>query len=84
MRSKLFHGCAYCRIEAKIKKLLNSQPEFMSTRTALSPRATGDAIQDILADKFKALLGNLCKEYSVDFARRAMADLAFKDTDDIY
>ncbi|MCX7004761.1 MAG: hypothetical protein NTV22_16020 [bacterium] len=84
MRSKLFHGGEYRRIEAKIKKLLNAQPEFMSARTASSPRATGDAIQDILADKFKALLGNLCKEYSADFARRAMADLAFKDTDDIY
>lgn len=84
MRSKLFYGGEYRRIESKIKKLLNSQPEFMSARTASSPRATGDAIQDILADKFKALLGNLCKEYSADFARRAMADLAFKDTDDIY
>ena len=84
MRSKLFHGGEYSRIEAEIKRLLNSQPEFMSARTASSPRATGDAIQDILADKFRALLGNLCKEYSADFARRAMADLAFKDTDDIY
>ena len=84
MRSKLFHDGDYVRIEADIKKLLNSQPEFMSAHTASSPRATGDAIQEILANKFKSLLGLSCKEYSADFARRAMADLAFKDTDDIY
>ena len=84
MQSKLFYGGEYCRIESKIRKLLNAQPEFMSVRTATSPRATGDAIQAILADQFKLLLGKLCKEYSADFARRAMADLAFKDTDDIY
>jgi hypothetical protein len=84
MRSRLFYGGEYRRIEAEIKKLLNSQPEFLSVRTASSTRATGDAIQEILADKFQALLGGICKEYSADFARRAMADLAFKDTDDIY
>jgi len=84
MRSKLFYGGEYRRIESEIKKLLNSQPEFLSVRTASSTRATGDAIQGILADKFQALLGGICKEYSADFARRAMADLAFKDTDDIY
>ncbi|MBI4024973.1 MAG: hypothetical protein HY360_08320 [Verrucomicrobia bacterium] len=84
VKSKLFYGGDYGRIEGAIKELLNSQPEFMSTRTASSTRATGDATQKILADKFRALLGKACKEYSADFARRAMADLAFKDTDDIY
>jgi len=84
MRSKLFYGGEYRRIESEIKKLLNSQPEFLSVRTSSSTRATGDAIQEILADKFQALLGGICKEYSAAFARRAMADLAFKDTDDIY
>ena len=84
MRSKLFHGGAYRRIESGIRKLLNSQSEFLNERTATSTRATGDAIQDILADHFRPLLGRFCKEYSAAFARRAMADLAFKDTDDIY
>lgn len=84
MRSRLFYGGEYRRIEAEIKELLNSQPEFLSARTAASTRATGDAIQEILADKFQTVLGGLCKEYSADFARRAMADLAFKDADDIY
>ncbi len=84
MRSKLFYSERYRRIEKEIKNLLNSQPDFLSVRTASSTRATGDAIQEILAENFKTLLGGTCKEYSADFARRAMADLAFKDTDDIY
>jgi hypothetical protein len=84
MRSKLFYSDEYRRIEKEIGNILNSQPDFMSARTASSTRATGDAIQEILADSFPTLLGKACKEYSADFARRAMADLAFKDVDDIY
>lgn len=84
MRSKLFYSDEYRRIEKEIRNLLNSEPDFMSARTAASTRATGDAIQEILADNFRTLLGKTCKEYSTDFARRAMADLAFKDMDDIY
>ena len=59
-------------------------PYFLSTRTASSPRAIGDAIQAILSDSFQALLGDFCHEYSADFARRAMADLAFTDADGFY
>jgi hypothetical protein len=84
MKSKLFYSDEYRRIENEIRNLLNSQPDFMSARTASSTRATGDAIQQILADNFPTLLGKVCKEYSADFARRAMADLAFKDMEDIY
>lgn len=84
MRSRLFPKGHFHLIEGRIKRLINSQPEFMSERTALSTRATGDAIQEILSEKFETLLGKVCKEYSADFARRAMADLAFKDMDGIY
>jgi hypothetical protein len=84
MPSRLFYSGKYRRIEVAIKKLLNSQPDFLSKRTASSTRATGDAIQEILANKFEELLGPICMEYSADFARRAMADMAFKDVDDIY
>ena len=84
MKSKLFYSDEYRRVEEEIRDLLNSQSDFMSARTASSTRATGDAIQEILADNFPTLLGKTCKEYSADFARRAMADLAFKDIDDFY
>jgi hypothetical protein len=52
--------------------------------TAHSTRAVGDAIEGILSDSFDTLLGDLCDEYSANFARRAMADIAFKDVDGFY
>ena len=42
------------------------------------------AIQEILADNFQEILGDICKNYSSDFARRAMADLASEDSDGCY
>ena len=44
----------------------------------------GDAIEAILGNNFEAILGDNCAEYSARFARRAMADIAFKDSDDFY
>lgn len=84
MKSKVFYTDEFKRIEKSIKKFLNAQPDFLSTRSASSTRATGDAIQELLSDHFDKIVGDLCKEYSADFARRAMADLAFKDVNDFY
>jgi len=83
-RQQIFYTKRYQRIEKAIVKLLNDQPDFLSARTASSPRAVGDVLQAILSDRFQTLLGDLCHEYSVDFARRAMADLAFTDADGFY
>ncbi|HET7090792.1 MAG TPA: hypothetical protein VFL17_19340 [Anaerolineae bacterium] len=83
-KSRIFHTGRYKAIQKAIVKLLNSQPDFVSTRTAASTRAVGDAIQTILSERFQSLLGELCAEYSADFARRAMADLAFTDRDGLY
>jgi hypothetical protein len=63
---------------------LNSQNEFLSPRTAVSTRAVGDAIQNLLESSFDAILGNLAVKYSANFARRAMADLAFEDEQGFY
>lgn len=84
MKSRIFYSNAYKRIEQAIITLLNGQPEFLSSRTASSPRAAGDAIQAILADEFQTILGKLSSEYSAEFARRAMADLAFTDPSGFY
>ena len=59
-------------------------PDFLTPQTANSPRAVGDALESIVAEQFGASLGEWCTEYSSDFARRAMADLAFTDQDGIY
>ena len=84
MKRSLFYTSEYQRIQKSIKTFLNAQTDFLSSRSASSPRATGDAIQDLLAENFEEMIGQFCKEYSANFARRAMADLAFKDVNDFY
>ncbi|MCL4787664.1 MAG: hypothetical protein KJ070_12855 [Verrucomicrobia bacterium] len=79
MKSPLFEPETREDIERKVRDLLNDQADFLSADTAESTRAAGDAIQSILEDNFAAILGDFIGEYSASFARRAMADLAFKD-----
>jgi hypothetical protein len=79
MKSPIFNSGANVEIEKKVLKLLNQQVDFLSEQTAESTRAAGDAIQSIIEDNFEKILGEHGGEYSASFARRAMADLAFKD-----
>ena len=79
MKSPIFTSGAYKTIEQKVLRLLNVQADFLSADTAESTRAAGDAIQSIIEDNFERILGKHSGEYSASFARRAMADLAFKD-----
>lgn len=74
MKSLIFVPRIQEKIESEIQSLLNQQRDFLSVMTAGSPRATGDAIQTIIEDKFDGILGDLGTEYSAKFARRAMAD----------
>jgi hypothetical protein len=83
-QSALFAPARRRNLEAEIAKLLARQPDFLSSRTAGSPRAVGDAIQSILSENLERLLGDFVHDYSADFARRAMADLAFSDRDGLY
>jgi hypothetical protein len=83
-KSRIFHTDRYNTIEKEIVRVLNAQPDFLSSRTAESTRAAGDAIQTILSESFPSILGGLCKDYSAEFARRSMADLAFTDQDGLY
>jgi len=84
MRSEIFYTDRYLAIQEAAKKYLNAHEDFLSSATIESPRAVGDAIQGILSEGFQQLLGDLCAECSTDFARRAMADVAFSDTAGIY
>jgi hypothetical protein len=85
MKSQLFDGDRYFVVQDKIKDFLNQQEEFLSGSTARSPRAVGDAIQEILSEHFSAIVGpDVCEKYSSAFARRAMADLAFEDKTGLY
>ena len=84
MKSPIFTSGAYKTIEEEVLRLLNKQADFLSADTAESTRAAGDAIQSIIEDNFEEILGEHGGEYSASFARRAMADLAFKDKPNNY
>ncbi len=85
MKSRLFYENHYEEIAEKIKDFLNKQQFGFPEITASSPRAAGDAIEEMISDNFASLLTDRwCKEYSSNFSRRAMADLAFYDHDDFY
>jgi hypothetical protein len=84
MRSPIFDTQLYSDIERKVMDRINQSPDFLSDSTAQSPRSAGDAIENIISRVFGDLLGPVCAEYSADFSRRAMADLAFKDTTGLY
>jgi len=84
MRSNIFYTDYHKNIENGVKEFLNNHNDFLSPQTARSTRAVGDAIEGIMADNFDSILGDRCADYQSDFARRAMADLAFKDHDDFY
>lgn len=83
-KSSIFYTDKYKKIEKRILSFLNKQKDFLSERSINSPRAVGDAIEGVLSENFQIILGDVIKEYSSSFARRAMADLAFTDKDGFY
>jgi len=84
MKSGIFSTNRFEDLAQRTKEFLNAQEDFLSPSTARSTRAVGDAIEGILGERFQSILGKDCAEYSANFARRAMADLAFKDKDGLY
>lgn len=84
MKSRFYYEDHHKKVASAIKEYLNAHEDFLSPHTAGSPKATGEAIESVIADKFDTFLGPWCKKYSNDFSRRAMEDLAFIDTDNVY
>ena len=84
MTSSFYYQGHHIQVATKIKEYLNSLDSFLSPQTASSPRAVGDALESFVADEFETFLGDWCSEYSSEFARRAMADMAFTDVEGIY
>lgn len=83
-RSPVFSKEIYPVLEERIKEYVNHEKNFLSARTVNSPRAVGDALQDLLEEKFGVLVSEYVQDYSANFARRAMADLAFTDKAGFY
>ena len=85
LSNSLFYTDAYKTIQDTTKNILNDQADYMTAQTARSTRAVGDAIEGILQNEFNAILGrSVVKEYTSDFARRAMGDLAFESHEGFY
>ncbi len=83
--STVFSSGYYKDIEEKIRHLINSQDNWLSEQMLGSTRATGDSIENIISQNFENILGKqYCNSYSSNFARRAMADLAFEDNNACY
>lgn len=85
MRSKLFTTNKYEFVERNVLALNLSTQDIVGSRSLTSPRAVGDAIQDLLEINFPQLLPpDILKTYNSSFARRSMADFAFEDVDEFY
>ena len=84
MKSRFYYEGHHQTVATQIEEYLKSIPQIVSGSSVNSPRAVGDAIQELVAHKFNVFLGDWCKKYSKDFARRAMADLAFTDSQEFY
>ena len=84
MKSSFYYQGHHEQVAIAIKEHINSSGSFLSPQTARSPRAVGDALESIVAERFETFLGDWCSEYSSEFARRAMADVAFTDVEGIY
>lgn len=84
MRSGFYSQGVHRGVAQQVTEYLNTVPDFLSAPTSRSTRAVGDAIETVVAERFDAFLGDWCQEYSSDFARRAMPDIAFTDTEGVY
>ena len=76
MRSRFYYEGHNKQVAVKIREYINASPNLLSPQTAGSPRAAGDALENLVAQEFDSFLGDWCSECSRDFSRRAMEDVA--------
>jgi len=82
--SRFYYQGHHEQVAVAIEEYINSLDSFLTPRTAGSPRAVGDSLASLVSDRLGGFLGDWCREYSGDFARRAMADMAFTDIEGFY
>ena len=72
-------------LEENLLRKLSTVEDFQNRRIINSPRAIGDTVQEVVGEILPGCFPNgLLKEFSADFARRAMEDVAFSDVDENY
>ena len=79
MKSKFYYEGHHQAVSDSILEYLISVSNRIPAENIHSTRAVGDTIESLISEKFGDLLADWCKEYSGEFARRSMADLAFTD-----
>lgn len=80
MPSHLFDSEAVTATKTAIGRLVRDHESFLSETTARSPRAVGDALQDIIARGWLQIMPD-AQDVSLEGGRRAMGDLTFADRD---
>ena len=58
MRPSFYYEGHHRKVAATVKEYINSSQDFVSPQTAGSPRAVGDALELLIAERFNALLGD--------------------------
>ncbi len=85
IKSKILENKVVADFEKKMLDTLKKSKEFQNKRVISSPRAVGDLVQDIVGENMAACFPeSLIMDYNSNFARRAMEDVAFFDTDENY
>lgn len=83
--NKILNSSTLQYLENRLLDELSKNPFFQQKRIMNSPRAMGDTVQEVIGELLpKCLPDGVISEFSADFARRAMADLAFTDVDNNY
>ena len=84
MKSNFYIQGHHKQVAKKIEEYINSLDGFLTPQTASSPRAVGDALESLVAERFETFLGDWCSKYFKEFGRRAMEDIAFVYMEGIY
>ena len=83
--NKILNDRTLRHLESRIINELSCIQDFQNRRITNSPRAIGDTVQEAIGELLPSCFPDgLLDDFSADFARRAMADVAFTDVDGNY
>ena len=83
-KSDFYYNGHYKTVAGEVLSHLNSSSLPLNSEIIDSPRAVGSVIESGVASIFEKCLGSWCQDYSREFARRSMADIAFTDKKGVY
>lgn len=87
MIKSIFSDGSYNNLATAILERLKRYDFDLSNNLIGSTRVAGDTIENVIAQEFSKIISETninCSDYSTDFARRAMADLAFVADNNYY